>query len=116
MNLGYHFRKITNNSGQFVKYLTIEENVEALRGQMLYRAKNLGVKELDLIVGSWAVNHVKKMSKEDLIAFNDEVLQQETPDLVKKLLGEVEIDKSERVVQQIRNYALDENYSKLLDL
>ena len=89
MNFSYHFRKITNNSGQFVKYLTLEQEVSALRGQMLYRAKNLGVKELDLIVGSWATHFVQSLQKEELIAFNREILQQETPDLVKKLLGEV---------------------------
>lgn len=54
MNFSYHFRMVTNNSGQLVKYLHLEQDITALRGQMLYRAKNLGVKELDLIVGSWA--------------------------------------------------------------
>ena len=63
MNFTYHFRKITNNSGQFVKYLTLEDNVQALRGQMLYRAKNLGVKELDLIIGSWAQLNLKNLNK-----------------------------------------------------
>lgn len=63
MNFAYHFRIITNNSGQFVKYLTLEQNLSALQGQMLYRARNLGMKELDLIVGSWANHHVKKMNK-----------------------------------------------------
>jgi succinate dehydrogenase flavin-adding protein (antitoxin of CptAB toxin-antitoxin module) len=67
MNFGYHFRKITNNSGQFVKYLTIEQDVNALRGQMLWRSKNLGVKELDLIVGSWALNFLKDLSYEQLV-------------------------------------------------
>ncbi len=87
MNFGYHFRIITNNSGQFVKYLTIEQDVSALRGQMLYRAKNLGMKQLDLIVGSWATHNVHKLNKEQLLNFNREVLQQETPDLIRKLLG-----------------------------
>ncbi len=67
MNFGYHFRKITNNSGQFVKYLTLEQDVNALRGQMLFRSKNLGVKELDLIVGSWALNFLKDLNLEQLI-------------------------------------------------
>jgi hypothetical protein len=44
MNFGHHFRRITNNSGQFVNYFQIETDLAALRGQMLYRAKNLGVK------------------------------------------------------------------------
>lgn len=53
---------ITNNSGQFVKYLNLETDVNALRGQMLYRAKNLGVKELDLVVGSWAKIYLHQMN------------------------------------------------------
>ena len=44
MNVSYHFRKVTNNSGQFVKYLTLEQDINTLRGQMLYRSKNLGIK------------------------------------------------------------------------
>ena len=79
MNFSYHFRMITNNSGQLVKYLHLEQDVNALRGQMLYRAKNLGVKELDLIVGSWAQNYIKEMNEKDLLLFNKQVLQQETP-------------------------------------
>jgi succinate dehydrogenase flavin-adding protein (antitoxin of CptAB toxin-antitoxin module) len=63
MNLSYHFRKVTNNSGQFVKYLTLEKDLEALRGQMLWRSKNLGMKELDLIVGSWAIAFIHTLNK-----------------------------------------------------
>lgn len=60
MNFNFHFRRITNNSGQFVKYLTLEQDVNALRGQMLYRSKHLGVKELDLIIGAWATHNLHK--------------------------------------------------------
>ena len=76
MNFTYHFRKVTNNSGQFVKYMTIEQDVNALRGQMLFRSKNLGVKELDLIVGSWAVHFLKTLSYEQLLQYNLEVIRQ----------------------------------------
>ncbi len=76
MNFSYHFRKITNNSGQFVKYLTMEQEVSSLRGQMLYRAKNLGMKELDLIVGSWASKNVNTLGKDELLEFNKQMLQQ----------------------------------------
>lgn len=54
---------------------------------MLYRARNLGMKQLDLIVGSWATYNVDKMNKDQLMNFNKEVLLQETPDLMKKLMG-----------------------------
>ncbi len=76
MNFGYHFRKITNNSGQFVKYMTLEQDVNALRGQLLFRSKNLGVKELDLIVGSWAAHFMKTLSYEQLLQYNQEVIHQ----------------------------------------
>lgn len=62
MNFGYHFRRITNNSGQFIKYLTLESDLSALKGQMLYRSKNLGIKELDLIIGAWATLNLPKMN------------------------------------------------------
>ncbi|CAM6005790.1 unnamed protein product [Sphagnum balticum] len=86
MSLGYHFRKITN-SGQFIRYFQLENDAEALKGQLLYRSKNLGVKELDLIIGSWATHNLKTLSQDQLLEYHQEVLQQETPDLWKKVLG-----------------------------
>jgi succinate dehydrogenase flavin-adding protein (antitoxin of CptAB toxin-antitoxin module) len=56
--------------------MTIEQDVNALRGQMLFRSKNLGVKELDLIVGSWAVHFLKTLSYEQLLQYNQEVIRQ----------------------------------------
>lgn len=79
MNFSYHFRMITNNSGQLVKYLQMEQDVNALRGQLLYRSKMLGVKELDLIIGSYATNFIKTMEMKELLEFNKQVIQQETP-------------------------------------
>lgn len=96
-----------------MKYLTLENNVEALRGQMLYRAKNLGVKELDLIVGSWAKNYVHTLNMEELNKFNSQVIQKETPDLLRKLLGYDEIEEDEDFVKRIREFAVDEKYSKI---
>ncbi len=43
---------------------------------MLYRSKNLGVKELDLIIGSWALNFLKTLNKEQLLEYNQEVIMQ----------------------------------------
>jgi succinate dehydrogenase flavin-adding protein (antitoxin of CptAB toxin-antitoxin module) len=49
------------------------------------------MKELDLIVGSWAVHNAPQMSRDELLKFNKEVLQHETPELLKKLLGSQQI-------------------------
>lgn len=80
---------------------------------MLYRAKNLGMKELDLIVGSWATNNIHTLNKEELLEFNKQVLQQETPELIRKLLGYDKIDPSELFVQRIRQFALNDQFSKI---
>jgi succinate dehydrogenase flavin-adding protein (antitoxin of CptAB toxin-antitoxin module) len=42
----------------------MEKDISALRGQLLYRAKNLGIKELDLIIGSWATKYINTLSHE----------------------------------------------------
>jgi succinate dehydrogenase flavin-adding protein (antitoxin of CptAB toxin-antitoxin module) len=43
-------------------YAILEKDVTALRNQLLFRSKNLGVRELDLIVGSWARHNIPKYS------------------------------------------------------
>jgi succinate dehydrogenase flavin-adding protein (antitoxin of CptAB toxin-antitoxin module) len=73
------------------RYSPIETETNALRGQLLFRAKNLGMRELDLIVGSWAKLNFPQFSHQKLMAFNDEVMNHETPELLKKILGQIEI-------------------------
>ena len=40
--------------------MPLETEVEPLRKQLIWRARNLGVRELDLIVGSWAMRTLPK--------------------------------------------------------
>lgn len=47
LRLGRSFTVTLNN------YSVVEADLNALRGQMIFRSKNLGVRELDLIVGAW---------------------------------------------------------------
>lgn len=75
-------------------YAPIEQEVTALRGQLLFRAKNLGVRELDLIVGTWAKHNLPNYSHPQLMKFNEQVLLHETPELLKKILGQSPIDPS----------------------
>lgn len=55
--------------------------------RLLYRAKQRGFLELDLLVGSWAESHVPQMDAAALQAFQ-EVLVQENPDMFKWLTGQ----------------------------
>ena len=79
MSFSYHFRMMTNKSGQLGKYLSMEQDINALRGQLLYRSKMLGVIELDQIIGSYAANFIKTMDMQELLDFNKQVMQQESP-------------------------------------
>lgn len=60
---------------------------------MLFRSKNLGVRELDLIIGTWAKHNLPHYSHPQLLRFNQEVLHHETPELLKKILGQSAISK-----------------------
>jgi len=55
--------------------------------RLLYRAKQRGFLEMDLLVGMWAEKNVPKMDAAQLQAM-EEVLDQENPDLFKWLTGQ----------------------------
>ena len=62
-------------------------DVVSYRKQLVYRSKNLGMKELDILVGKWALANVDRLDKKELERFEEEVLYIETPDLYKCLTG-----------------------------
>lgn len=94
-------------------YSVVEPELVALRGQMIFRSKNLGVRELDLIVGAWGRHNFPQYSYEQLVQFNNQVLYHETPELLKKILGQLPIDPTETVITDIRQFALDSSFSKI---
>ena len=69
----------------------LETNINSLRKQLLYRSRNLGMRELDLLIGTWAEHHIYNLSEPQLQEFHSQVLKHETPDLVKKLMGQLPI-------------------------
>jgi antitoxin CptB len=91
----------------------LETDIESLRKQLLFRSKNLGVRELDLLVGAWASRNLRGLSEAQLHAFNEQVLRHETPDLLKKMLGQMPIEACEPLVGEIREFALDGSGPKL---
>jgi succinate dehydrogenase flavin-adding protein (antitoxin of CptAB toxin-antitoxin module) len=81
-----HFRRVTS-TGKFMRYFTLDSSTNILRKQLLFRSKNLGMKELDLLVGRWATINLSNLDHETLEQFNTEVLSKETPNLNKILLS-----------------------------
>ena len=68
----------------------LETNLEALRKQLIFRSNNMGMKELDVVVGAWADLHVPSLSHEECQQFYAQVIEQETPDIWKCVMKELQ--------------------------
>ena len=77
-----------------------------VRKQLLYRSKQRGWLELDLIMGSWAEQHLAALSDDELQQY-EAVVRRENPDLMKWLVerAEVPADANNAVMQQLIAYA-----------
>ena len=48
---------------------------------LMWRSLNLGMKELDIVLGRFSFKYIPNMSEEDCIRYEEQVLDVETPDL-----------------------------------
>ena len=68
--------------------LTDTERDHHQRRQLLYRSRQRGWLELDLIMGSWAQQHIDGLSRDELVEYA-EIVRQENPDLIKYIVERV---------------------------
>eukprot|EP00850_Spirogloea_muscicola_P021966 SM000270S10363 [mRNA] locus=s270:25752:27010:+ [translate_table: standard] len=61
--------------------------------RLLYRSRQRGYLELDLLLGTWTSDNIKKLDKKMLAALV-QVLDEENPDLWKWLTGQLELPES----------------------
>lgn len=105
------FRKITN-SGHLSKYFEMAIDLSALRKQLIFRSGNLGMLELDLVVGSWAREKIPTMDRQECLDYNKEVLELETPNIYRKILGtEKNSLENKGYIRDLKIYA-EESYKK----
>lgn len=67
------------------------QDLDTYRKMLVFRSKNLGMKELDLLIGTWAQRNLKTLERNELIRYEEEIIQMETPDL-HKILSSAPID------------------------
>merc|ERR1719203_1130584 len=68
---------------------TVSEDV--LRRRLKFRCKNRGIKELDLMMGNWAMDYVDTLTSDQCQELQD-ILNEETLDLVNILLKREDVD------------------------
>ena len=76
-----------------------------LRKQLLYRSKQRGWLELDLILGTWAEQHLERLTDVELQQY-EAVVRRENPDLIKWLVERVAVphDADNAIMQQLITY------------
>merc|ERR1711908_176261 len=62
---------------------------DAIRRRLIYRSKQRGWLELDIMLGDWSSENLKNMGPEELSEY-EALLDQENPDLFKWLTGQLE--------------------------
>lgn len=65
------------------------EEIQNLRAKLIFRSDHRGMKEMDLILGSFAKKNVPDMSEEELHQF-EELLKENDPNLYNWITGKEE--------------------------
>jgi succinate dehydrogenase assembly factor 2 len=91
--------------------LSEKELDEVRRKRMIYRSKQRGWLEADILLGSWAKEFVPKLTPKELDEL-DIVLQEETIDIYNFMSGKDELPerlKHLSVMNNLKNYALNKD-------
>lgn len=84
---------------------SVPKSAESYKKELLWRSKQRGILELDLLVGTYAKNNIDKWSDSDIHDF-EKLLQLESPDLLQILLHKQSIPSAidSTVLQQLITY------------
>jgi succinate dehydrogenase flavin-adding protein (antitoxin of CptAB toxin-antitoxin module) len=87
---------------------------DSYRKQLLYRSKQRGLLEVDVILGSWAYDNIPKLNKNALLKY-EKILNQDTTDIFDVIIGSKsipqELDKD--LIKSIQEYSHTIDFSTL---
>lgn len=100
-------KKLTESYGEIKGTFTKEEYDSVRRRRLIYRAKQRGWLEADILVGSWARENVPRLNDDELTQL-ETILQEETIDLFNFVSGKDPLPEhlaTLPVMQQLLTYA-----------
>ena len=84
--------------------INLSTDIATAKRQVLWRVRNFGQLELEVLVGKWAAENVSKMSLNDLQQFTTQILEKETMELDGYFLKHREIPENCPYIKQINEY------------
>lgn len=91
--------------------LSSTERDEARRRRMIYRSKQRGWLEVDLLLGSWAVEHIPELTEVELDEY-EIVLKEETIDIYNFISGKDPLPphlQELNIMKKLKEYAFERN-------
>ena len=73
----------TINENGIKPNFTLDENINIAKKQVYWRIRNIGQKELELLIGNWWEKNNENMKFSEISEFNKEVLEMDNPTMNK---------------------------------
>lgn len=67
-------------------YDTNPDNLQDYQKQLIWRSRNMGMLEMDLVLGKWCRQNIHKLNLEQTKRLEREIFRVETPDLHKLMM------------------------------
>ena len=92
----------------------LSTTLNSYRKQLLYRSKQRGWLEVDIILGSWASDNLSKLDKNSLLKY-EKILNQDTNDIFDIVVKSKNIsnDLDKELIKNIQNYSHKIDFTKL---
>ena len=84
--------------------INLSNDLATAKRQVLWRVRNFGQLELEVLVGKWAEENISKMGLNELQQFTEEILQKEVVELDGYFLKQREIPENCHLTKQINDF------------
>jgi succinate dehydrogenase assembly factor 2 len=105
--------KLRSQNNKILDYLTLKDQDIARRKRLIYRSKQRGWLEADILMGSWASQFVPTLNEDELSEY-ETLLDEETIDIFNYITGKDALPvhlKDLKLMKKLQEYASNTNLS-----